>query len=172
MDKARKTSTDTLVTSVGADSHSSLLKRLFAELGIGEDHLEKYPLNLPGRRLWSDEARGLQLDFKNAWLLGDDPRHAQHEGPWMLTKVVFWGARKKKIPYSHPLPYGVNFQMSRDAARMALLESGFGEARQMGFSDEVDMWTRKGLEVTIDYSGEKDAIRCLTVGVPINRNDT
>lgn len=54
----------------------------------------------------------------------------------------------------------------------ALLESGFGEARQMGFSDEVDMWTRKGLEVTIDYSGEKDAIRCLTVGVPINRNDT
>ncbi|MDI1225271.1 MULTISPECIES: hypothetical protein [Acinetobacter] len=57
-------SVDVLVAAVGQDSVSPALQQLFSELKIGEENLEKYPMNLAGRRLWWNEAKRLQLELK------------------------------------------------------------------------------------------------------------
>ncbi|MGO3983027.1 hypothetical protein ABI582_01450 [Pseudomonas sp. SAS7] len=163
--------TEALVKAVGKNSRSEPAQKMLSELNISEQDLKPHPLGLVGHRFWSNDEKGLQLEFEDIGLLENIPYHDIDDGPWTLTKLVFWGVRKKKPTYSSILPYGLNFYTSREATRKKFRDDGFGEATQMGLSGEVDMWNIGSTEITIDFSGDEKAIRCIAIGVPINRNE-
>jgi len=162
---------ETLISAIGKNSDSSYLKKLFTQINIEEKDLRKYPMSLPGRRLWANDSLGLQLDFKDIGLLKSIPYHDLDEGPWVLTKLIFWGHRKKKPLYSGPLPYGLNFRLTRKKTRALLFNKGLGKALTLGFSGEVDAWSLNNLELTAEYLEDDDIIRCIAIGIPISRND-
>lgn len=162
---------EVLIQAVGQDTNSVFLSRLLLELEIGEVDFLRYPFNLAGRRLWTDKENALQLDFKNVGLLRDVPHHELDDGPWVLTKAAFWGIRKNKRAYSGPPPYGLNFSMLRQHVRERLTALDAGGAMEMGFSGEVDIWGISGLELAVVFSCPDDSIRCIAVGVPIDRSD-
>ena len=163
-------SVEVLVAAVGQDSESPALHQLFSELKIGEENLEKYPMNLAGRRLWWNEATRLQLELKSIELLKDIPSHNIDQGPWVLTKLTFWGVHKKNGAYAGPIPYELDFSMVRDSIRNKMLNIGLGQATVLGFSEDVDMWQMEKVEITVEYFDDNDAIRCISIGVLIDRS--
>ncbi|MNM61378.1 hypothetical protein D3C81_726780 [compost metagenome] len=170
---------DVVIQAIGQDTGSASLSRLLLDLEIGARDFRHYPFKLAGRRLWTNEENTLQLEFKDIGLLADVPYHDLDEGPWVLTSVAFWGARtnkenikkRKKPAYSGPLPYELDFSMLRQHVRERLAALNAGSAMEMGFSGEVDIWCINGLELAVDFSGPDDSIRCIAVGVPIDRSE-
>jgi hypothetical protein len=162
---------DAALAAVGNHSESDALQKLFAEMKINETDLRKHPFKLVELRFWSDEARGLQMEFEDAGLRTHIPNHDLGDGPWVLTNFVYWGARKNKPAYGGPLPFGLDFSMSRDKVREVLHRHGLGVAAVMGFSGDVDMWDLTSGELTVDFSALNDGIRCVAIGVPIDRTD-
>jgi len=162
---------ETLISAIGKSSDSSYIKNLFTQIDIEEKDLQKYPMSLPGRRLWANDSLGLQLEFKDIGLLENIPYHDLDEGPWILTKLIFWGKRKNKPLYSGLLPYGLNFGMTREETRGFLFNKGLGKSLTLGFSGEVDVWRLNNIELTAEYPESDDIIRCIAIGIPINRND-
>ncbi|WP_416056714.1 hypothetical protein [Stenotrophomonas maltophilia] len=162
---------DVVIQAIGQDTSSELLSRLLLELEIGEADFCRYPFNLAGMRLWTDSEEALQLEFKDIGLLKDVPYHDLDDGPWVLTDAIFWGARKDKRAYAGSLPHGLSFSMLRPHVRERLAVLGAGDAVEMGFSGEVDIWWVSGLELAVDFSGPGDSIRCISVGLPIDRSD-
>jgi hypothetical protein len=51
------------------------LQKLFSVIVIGVKNLGHYPIRLPERRLWVDDAVGLQSEFENVGILRDIPYH-------------------------------------------------------------------------------------------------
>ncbi|MBH1841724.1 hypothetical protein I5W21_18970 [Stenotrophomonas maltophilia] len=170
---------DVVIQAIGQDTSSAPLSRLLLDLEIGERDFRHYPLKLAGMRFWTDEENTLQLEFKDVGLLVDIPYHDLDEGPWVLTSVALWGARvskknkvrKEKPAYSGPLPCGLNFSMLREHVRERLAALNAGNAVEMGFDGEVDVWCVSGLDLAVDFSGPDDSIRCISVGLPIGRSD-
>lgn len=160
-----------LCAAIGKDTTSPELQQLFLVIGIGVKNLGHYPLRLPDRRLWADDAVGLQLEFKHVGALRDIPYHDIGEGPWVLTDIIFWGRQKpskrKQAPngiYAGPLPCGLSFDMERDAVRKQVPD---GPPQVAGLSGEVDVWPLPGgAELLVSYSGEADGIRCVSIGIP------
>ncbi|EST16494.1 hypothetical protein EDP1_2637 [Pseudomonas putida S610] len=171
MKKEHNHTIETLISSIGKSTDSPHLINLFSRLNAVKKDLKKYPMQLPGRRLWADDFLGLQLEFKDIGLLENVPYHDLDEGPFILTKLVFWGNRKKKPLYSGPLPYGLDFDMTREDIRKSLLDKGLGEASTLGFSGEVDVWSLDNLELTAEYPEGDDIIRCIAIGLIISRDD-
>ncbi|HEL3865640.1 MULTISPECIES: hypothetical protein [Stenotrophomonas] len=168
---------DVVMQAIGQDTSSAPLARLLLELEIGERDLRHYPLKLAGMRFWTDEENTLQLEFKDIGLLADIPYHDLDDGPWVLTSAAFWGPRKSKknkkeeLAYSGPLPCALSFSMLRRHVRGRLDALNAGDAVEMGFDGEVDVWCVGGLELAVDFSGPDDSIRCISLSVPIKRID-
>lgn len=168
-DRMKLPDIDVVIQAVGQDTSSASMSRLLLELEIGEVDFRRYPFNLAGRRIWTDSEGSLQLEFKDIGLLKDIPYHDLDDGPWVLTDAIFWGVRKNKRAYAGSLPHGVSFSMLRPHVRERLAVLGAGNAVEMGFSGEVDIWWVSGLELTVDFSGPGDSIRCVSVGIPVDR---
>lgn len=160
---------DDIFTAIGQDSDSPELQRIFSSLCIDEKDLEKYPMSLEGRRLWSNQNAGLQLEFKDIGLIRDIPYHDIDEGPWVLTKFIFWGRRKKGNPYDGPLPYNLDFSMSRQDVREKMDNYGLGKATVLGFSEDVDMWIDRSVEIALAYL-EEGGIHSISMGMPVDRS--
>ncbi|MHB2082170.1 hypothetical protein [Pseudomonas asiatica] len=151
--------------AINKNSESAELNLVFSKIGITVQNLHDYKLDVPGQRLWSDDAAALQLEFKDVGILNEIPYHDIDEGPWVLTDVIFWGwQRETNSYYTGPLPYELNFQLNRDSIRDKLLKK-LGKPSVYGISDNVDVWTLETIEMAIDYDGEK-GIRCISLGLP------
>lgn len=98
-------------------------------------------------------------------MLSEIPSRNIDDGPWVLTDVIFWGWRNNTgTSYDGPMPFGLNFLMSRDLVR-SQVPARLGAPMVFGFSGNVDTWTLGKLELAVDYDGEK-AIRCISLGIP------
>ncbi|HBN8564159.1 hypothetical protein ACM7D6_00390 [Pseudomonas aeruginosa] len=161
-------SIDNFFLAIGQDSESAPLQAVFSSLGIGVSSLEKYPMNLKGLRIWSNLDAGLQLEFKDVGLIKDMPHHDIDEGPWVLERVIFWGQRKKKRPYVGPMPYGLNFSMSREAVREAMANSGLGQATVTGSTGGVDVWIDGAVKVAVGYF-EEAGVHSISMGMPVDK---
>lgn len=162
---------DVVIQAVGQDTSSASLSRLLQELEVDGAEFGRNPLKLTGRRLWTDEESLLQLEFKDIGLLADIPYHDLENGPWILTKAVFWGCGKNNRAYSGPLPHGLNFSMSRKHVRDRFADLNAGDAMVIGLSGNVDMWSISGLECGVNFAGPNGSIRCISLGVQIKRGD-
>ena len=60
--------------------------------------------------------------------------------------------------------------MVRDSIRNKMLNIGLGQATVLGFSEDVDMWQMEKVEITVEYFDDNDAIRCISIGVLIDRS--
>ncbi|HCF2456942.1 TPA: hypothetical protein NIA41_000498 [Pseudomonas aeruginosa] len=162
-------SIEDIFQAVGKDSESAPLQTIFSCLEIGVDQLRKYPANIKGRRIWSSDAGGLQLEFKDIGLLREIPYHDVDEGPWVLTNVIFWGEQEgSDIAYGGPKPYELDYSMDRDTVRSIMLSKNMGAPSILGVAGNVDMWAIGSTEVKVNYSKSK-GIRSISVGVLIER---
>ncbi|WP_254051615.1 hypothetical protein [Stenotrophomonas sp. ZAC14D1_NAIMI4_6] len=162
---------DVVIQAVGQDTSSAFLSRLLLELEIGEVDFRRYPFNLAGRRIWTDSEGALQLEFKDVGLLKDIPYHDLDDGPWVLTNVVFWASEKNKRAYSGPLPHGLNFSMSPHHVRERFAALNAGTPVEAGISGNVEIWSIGGMEFKVNFLGPGDSIRCVSVGIPVDRTD-
>lgn len=153
------------IAGIVRDSESQELETIFSRIGIQLQNLDDYRLGVSGHRTWADDAAGLQLEFKDAGLLSEIPYHDIDDGPWILTDVIFWGWRKEAATwYEGPMPFGLNFLMSRDQIRSEV-SADLGAPKVFGLSGNVDAWTLGKLELAVDYDGER-GIRCVSLGLP------
>ena len=153
------------IAGIVRDSESQELETIFSRVGIQLQNLDDYRLGVSGNRIWADDAAGLQLEFKDAGLLSEIPYHDIDDGPWILTDVIFWGWRKEAATwYEGPMPFGLNFLMSRDQIRSEV-SADLGAPKVFGLSGNVDAWTLGKLELAVDYDGER-GIRCVSLGLP------
>lgn len=162
---------DVVVQAIGQDTGSASLSRLLLDLEIDETAFRRYPFNLAGMRIWTDKQDVLQLQFKDVGLLNDIPYHDLDDGPWVLTNVVFWGVKKSSPAYAGSLPYELRCSMQRQEVRQRLSALDAGDPMEAGFSGEVDIWCVNGHELRVDFSGPGDSIRCISVGLPVDRSD-
>ena len=154
---------DSFMAAVGRNSDEPELKKLFSLLGIGVGCLSDFPIRIPSQRLWTDEPARLQLEFKDAGVLGDMACHDAGEGPWLLTDVIFWGRDKGRDAYAGPLPFGLSFTMDRASVR-ALMEPSLGTPQVFGDQGTVDVWTFGAIEILVDCAGE-GGHRCVALSV-------
>ncbi|MFV7455487.1 hypothetical protein ACNPMX_11945 [Stenotrophomonas maltophilia] len=83
----------------------------------------------------------------------------------MLTDVIFWGWRNDTgTQYEGPMPFGLNFLMSRDQIRSDA-SADLGAPMVFGLSGNVDAWMLGKLELAVDYDGER-GVRCVSLGLP------
>lgn len=161
---------DVVIQAVGQDTSSAFLSRLLQALEIDEADVSRNPLKLTGRRIWTDEEGTLQLNFEDIGMLADIPYHDVDDGPWVLTTAVFWASGKNKHAYSGPLPHGLDFSMTRHSVRERFAVLNAGNPFVAGILGNVDIWGIGGLEFKANFSGPGDSLRCVSVGLPVDRN--
>ncbi|PJL65061.1 hypothetical protein B9Y61_14390 [Stenotrophomonas maltophilia] len=162
---------DVVIHAVGQDTNSASLTRLLQELEIDEADVSRNPLKLTGRRIWTDEEGTLQLNFMDIGMLADIPYHDVDDGPWVLTTAVFWASGKNKHAYSGPLPHELDFSMSRHRVRERFAALNAGSPFVAGISGNVDIWGIGGKEFKVNFLGPGDSIRCVSVGILVDRTD-
>jgi len=156
--------------AISKDTTSAELRVLFLSLGISEENLNDENLDIKGRRVWSNKAAGLQLDFKDVGFIQDIPYHDIDEGPWVLTNVIFWGQQEDvDSSYKGPKPYDLDYSMDRNTVRGIMLNNNLGAPKILGVSGNVDMWNVGSKEIKVNYSGSK-GIRSISIGILIERN--
>lgn len=159
-----------VIQAIGQDTSSVFLSRLLQELEIDEADVSHNPLKLTGRRIWTGEEGTLQLNFEDIGMLADIPYHDVDDGPWVLTTAVFWASGKNKHAYSGPLPHGLDFSMSRHHVRERFSALSAGNPTVAGVSGNVDTWGIGGLEFKVNFCGPGDSLRCVSVGIPVDRS--
>ncbi|PJL59774.1 hypothetical protein B9Y82_13985 [Stenotrophomonas maltophilia] len=160
---------DVVIQAVGQGTSSASLSGLLQALEIDEADISRNPLKLTGRRIWTDEEGTLQLNFADIGMLADIPYHDVDDGPWVLTTAVFWASGKDRHAYSGPLPHGLDLSMSRHCVRERFAALNAGNPVVAGISGNVDVWGIGGLELKVNFSGPGDSLRCVSVGIPVDR---
>ncbi|UKB85829.1 hypothetical protein LF887_09465 [Chryseobacterium sp. MEBOG06] len=164
-------SIEEFTSAIGKDSESPELKMIFSKLEITEKDLNR--LTVKGYRVWSNGEAGLQLNLENIDFMNrlSPPRN---KGPWILTNIIFWNhlikTKKKEtmLCYKEPLPYRLDFLMSREKVRETL-SAPLGNPKIFGLSDNVDLWVSETFELRVNYAGEK-GIRCISLGIIVDRS--
>ncbi|MBV4481520.1 hypothetical protein [Pseudomonas khavaziana] len=154
-----------LSTSIGQNTESSQLKRLMEQLNISEKSLKKFPIDLPGQRLWADMDKGIQLELEDVSSLLHGDLH-DDEGPWILTDVTLWSEEESKNTYKGPTPYDIQFSMTREHVRTIMNTRGFGSPKVGGFSENIDIWHSNEFNIFVDFSTRKQIIRCIVLSLP------
>ncbi len=107
-------------------------------------------------------SHGLYFIFTDEGFLERKPNARIGEKPPVLSNVTFNSAAiAPYAQYGSPLPLGLQFASSRDAARAALGPPEFSIDRR-----RMDRWRIDNLWVFAVYSPAFDAIQRLTVQVP------
>ncbi|WP_300689216.1 hypothetical protein [Chryseobacterium sp.] len=160
-------SIEEFISAIGKYSESPELKIIFSKLEITEKDLTKFS-EIAGYQVWDNDEAGLQLNFERI----DFMNLVYNKRPWILTDIIFWGHEKKPkkketiLCYKEPLPYRLDFSMSREKVR-EILSAPLGQPKIFGLSDNIDLWVSETFELTVDYAGEK-GIRCISLGIIVD----
>ncbi|QDI02514.1 hypothetical protein E4A48_01290 [Xanthomonas cerealis pv. cerealis] len=146
-----------LVDTIGKDTDDARVQAIFGKFGITLDQLRPLSKKLKGQLRWSDFDHGIHMGFNDVGLLKKIPYHDVDEGPWVLVDVAFWAKGESKVDYAGPLPFGLNFAMSRNEVKRHLSTNSLPDCTSYG---DVDVWICNGVELAADFGGENGRIRC------------
>jgi hypothetical protein len=148
-----------LIAALDKNHTSPELVRVLKVLGIAEADLEPHPWDKLGGRLVESKERGFQLEFTDEGKHRKLSYHDVGEGPWVLVQVFLRSGVDGGRRYSGQLPYGITFDMTREALAKTLGAPATSKPI-------VETWQKDGHRVLVNFDRASGSIKSVGLQVP------